>query len=199
MARDAREGNRVPMANLLHALHKTALSEPKSAVILVIFGLLVLSALARLIGLVALLVAVGAYSKPPPSSFSPFLKSWIRGRLREQKGGGAGGGGASGIMRSMTSAIAGLLDSATASLVAAAHSARFVDLTCCTVAALYISDATANAAALQDAPAAIGANVPPRSRELVFVGVFGTWLAVPNAAVGVAREHAPWLLEGGGS
>ena len=102
-------------------------------------------------------------------------------------------------VRSMTSAIAGLLDSATASLVAAAHSARFVDLTCCTVAALYISDATANAAALQDAPAAIGANVPPRSRELVFVGVFGTWLAVPNAAVGVAREHAPWLLEGGGS
>ena len=181
---------------LLAALQKTALSEPKSAIILIIFGLIVLSALARLIGFVALLAAVGAYTKPQPSEFSPFLKDWIRSRLRAQKA-SAGGGGTGGIMRSMTSAIAGLMDSATASLVAAAHSARFVDLTCCTVAALYISNATAKAAALEDAPPAMGRNAPPQSRELVFVGVFGTWLVVPNAAIGLAREHAPWLLQGG--
>ena len=57
---------------LADSLRRTALAEPKTAVLLVIFSLILASALARLIGFVALLAAIGSYTKPQPPPYHYF-------------------------------------------------------------------------------------------------------------------------------
>ena len=173
-------------ANPLPALLRTALADPHTAIPLLLFGLFLLHAMAKLVGAAVLLAAVGVATKPDRASFSPFIKGWMKERFAQsrEEAHGSGGGGAGGIVGSVASTLSGWLDKATATVISATHQPRFDDCTVALLARLHVSRAAAESAGLANAPLALAQPSLPRgTRELCFLGCFRSWVLVPPPLV----------------
>ena len=178
--------------NPLPALLRTALADPHTAIPLLLFGLFLLHAMAKLVGAAVLLAAVGVATKPDRASFSHFIKGWMKERFARSReeakaaasAGGGGGGSAGGIVGSVASTLSGWLDKATATVISATHQPRFDDCTVALLARLHVSRAAAESAGLANAPLAPAQPSLPRgTRELWFLGCFRTWVLVPPPLV----------------
>ena len=179
--------------NPLPALVRTALADPKTAIPLVLFALMLLSAMAKLIGAALLVGTIGVATKPDPASFAPFIKGWMKKRFALNRRVAAPG--SSNIVNSVASTLSGWMDKATAAVIASTHAPHFDDCTVAVLARLHISEATAENAGLADStPLAAQRGALPRgTRELTFLGLFGHWVLVPGPLV--ERMRSAGLLE----